>query len=494
MAHQGRYPVIHLSLKDVRYATITDTLQAFELLMRELYEHFDYLLTSPQLSSSARARFESMMNGHASSVMLTRSLYMLIEFLHRHHGVKPMVLIDEYDTPVHEAYACAEPYHDALIHFYKNWLGSAFKDNPHLEKGLLTGILRVALMNLFSGVNSIPAYTVLRAQYAPYFGFTQDEVDQLLEESNLIAQQDAVKHWYNGYEIAGVTLYNPWSVLSCIAHHGSMEPYWSGSGDHGILAKAMLECQDGQVLEGLEALLLGKTWSVTLDEMTLFSGLGHAASIWGLMLYAGYLKALPQEEHDGQVCVALPNQEVRVDIQGIVRQWVSYGSYPKTRALAYQEEPTLMDSFCLALRHGQVDHLEAVLQSFLEEAASYHDFPTYSDERCYHIFLLGMMVLLQDRYVIQSNKEMGLGRFDIALAPKGQTPGRGILIELKRARHPDALGHAASAALTQMTDKRYDAFFRVHPVTDVLHLGLAFYGKQVTPSHAWLNGNDSWGS
>lgn len=487
MRHQGQYPTITLTLKDIRSTTWEDMLDDIQTTVIKLYQKFLYLEHSDHLDESHRQSFKRIINRQASSAEWRRSLQELTELLHLHHNTKPIVLIDEYDTPIHSAYTASTPFDDDVTSFFSVWLGSALKDNPHLERGLVTGILRVAMMNLFSGVNSIPADTVLHTNYQHHFGFTENEVIELLNESHLADRLPDIKNWYNGYHMGGKMLYNPWSVLSCIRQGGELGPYWSGSGDHGTLARALMQCQDLSVMEGLASMLKGQSIEVSVDERTLLSGLGNAASIWGLMIYAGYL--------NGQVCshidqlrvqVSIPNLEVQSDLKTIIRQWVSFDHYPKTRALAYQHETSLVEGIHAALEHGNTHHLQELLQSFLDEAASYHDFPSHTDERFYHVFLLGMMVLLQDRYEIHSNKEMGLGRFDIALAPKSSGK-HGVLIELKRSRTPKQLPRAASQALQQIEDKRYNAFFRRHQVTQALHIGLAFCGKQVNISQTWVN-------
>lgn len=472
MQHQGKYPVVSVTLKDIKEANYASACEMFAKLMSRVYREHRYLLMSDKLARDQKKVFTLILEEKASEASLKTALFDLTQALYLHHGVKPWLLIDEYDTPIQAAYA--EAYYDEMIKFMRGLLGSALKNNPYLNKAVITGILRVAKESLFSGVNNLKVYSVLHPHYSEYFGFTEAEVDNILMQSNLSAKAAEIKHWYNGYQFGGTTIYNPWSIANCIKEQGATEPYWVNTSDNHLI-KDLLKQSPLTFKSQFEALMRGETTEQFIDENMVFGDLTkNPAALWSLFLMSGYLTPIQQQsQRQGMLCqLRVPNQEVNNLYRTIVELWLANGY----GLLWYNQ-------FTKALVSGNMMAFQADLEKVLLQIVSCHDVAK-EPEAFYHGLLLGFIASLQETHEIKSNRESGLGRYDIMLLPK-DTSQLGIVMELK-AKSPQesvSLDALAETALQQIETKRYAVEFEPRGIKRILKVAIAFYGKQIAVRH-----------
>lgn len=332
--HQGKYPVIFLSLKDIKANSLKEALEGiYELVMRVFANH-SYLDDSETLKAKTRQIYEIIGERSANTKQLQESLLILSEALYQHHQQKVYILIDEYDTPLN--FARTQEYFDDMTLFMKNFLGAALKDNPYLEKGVLTGILRISKDSMLSGLNNPKIYTMLDdSRYAPYFGFTDNELDILFTEQNMLKNEASVKAWYNGYCVNGLTLYNPWSIMSCLDNRGKLEPYWLDTGNDDLL-KELLQQATPSVKTQLQHLVEGNAVTVTVNKTMRFDQVKtDATMLWNLLISAGYLKVLDSHYYgEGSVMecvVAIPNREVMGLYHGIFLRWLTLNQTREAR-------------------------------------------------------------------------------------------------------------------------------------------------------------------
>ncbi|OGT21470.1 MAG: hypothetical protein A3C55_06445 [Gammaproteobacteria bacterium RIFCSPHIGHO2_02_FULL_42_13] len=471
MEHQGQYLVVMMTLKGIREGTFDDFCGALGMLMSHIYRQHDYLSITDKLDDEEKQFFNRIKTQKASHIDLKRSLFCLTMFLYKHHQQKVILLLDEYDTPFHEAYTSKKgAYHEDVVDFMKVFLGETLKGNPYLEKAVITGILRVSLMNLFSGANSVPVHSMLTQRYATHFGFTEEEVTEYIGRYDKPLDRDAIKAWYNGYQIAGITLYNPWSILRCLSENGVVRAYWCQTGETSTLGVA-LKSSHFQVKDDLLKLLKGIPVSTHIDERAVFTDLTrNSYALWGLMLFSGYLKVIQAElkHNDMLYTIAIPNREVASGIQYMMRNWFD------------DIEPTVYQNLIRCIAQSRLDEFAGMLQRYLDESASYHDLGQKTVEKVYHMLLFGMFFVLQDHYFVDSNKEAGLGRPDITLIPKPSNPNRvGIIFEFKATREVSQLETEVEGALKQIDQNRYKAALEKHAVTKALHVGMAFCGREM---------------
>ncbi|MEI8295811.1 MAG: AAA family ATPase, partial [Alphaproteobacteria bacterium] len=279
LKHKGQYPVIFLSFRDIKEASFESAYQKIYETIIDLYNEFSYLQESPSLSKQQKDSFISILERDANQAQLERSLKVLTDFLYQHHGVSPIVLIDEYDTPIQSGFL--NGYYDEVIRFFRGFLSAALKDNPSLSKAVMSGIMRVSRESLFSGLNNVKVYSILHPQFSSFFGFTQDEIDQLLLKAGLQGKTADVKHWYNGYQIGDSVLYNPWSIVNCIQDKGKLQPFWVNTSDNELL-KDLLLASSADFKAEFETLLEGTPVELIVDEHFVFPDLkkNREAAVW----------------------------------------------------------------------------------------------------------------------------------------------------------------------------------------------------------------------
>jgi Predicted AAA-ATPase len=320
--HQGKYPVIFLTYKDLKFNTFKETYRFFCELIASLYGEHRYLLEGDLLASDEKSRYHALLAGKAAIELVGLSLKRLSEYLHRYHQVAPIILIDEYDTPIQSGYL--NGYYPEIVGLFRNFLGAGLKDNPHCFKAVLTGILRVSKESLFSGLNNLRVYSMLNERYGQYFGFTETEVQDLLQKSGLQNQAQGIRDWYNGYQIGKHTVYNPWSLLNCVYERGSLEHYWLNTSDYALIQDCLY--RSGLIhKESFEGLLQGQTIECLINEQIVFPDLKNLADdesvLLNFLLMAGYFKVVSLERtRIGPLCqLAIPN----IEISGLYEKLIS---------------------------------------------------------------------------------------------------------------------------------------------------------------------------
>jgi hypothetical protein len=469
MAHQGQYPVIFMTLKEVKQDSWQECYEDLKAIISEEYARHDYLLNSPALTAIQKKTVATVIDGEAADVAYRRSLKNLSLYLQKHYQRKVVILIDEYDTFIHEAYL--KGYYDEAIKFARNFLGGGLKDNIHLERSVITGILRIAKESIFTGLNNFEVCTLLDQHYADKFGFLEVEVQELLVEHDLLHELDAVRAWYNGYASGNCHVYNPWSILQFIRNTGTFNTYWVNTSKNDLV-KLLIGRSGTTFKEDFESLIAGKTLVVTLEESVVFSALEQrAAALWTFLIATGYLTFTRwwQEEGIVRAELAIPNIEVTALYKTIIMQWfadvVDLGSYQR-----------MLQKLAL----GDVEEFREGFVNLVPRILSVFDVSGAEPEKFYHALVLGMFVSLEKTHEIKSNRESGYGRYDVILIPK-ECSRPGIIIEFKKISQlkKETLETAAQAALKQIAERDYAAELRVRGITRVIALAIVFQGKEV---------------
>lgn len=463
---QGRYPVIFVTFKDIKNHNYETAYANLCHQLAQIYSEHQHLLSSVKLTSHDKEIFLSILEERAAPTQVGTCLKDLCNFLYQHHGVKPWILIDEYDTPIQSGYL--NGYYEQIISLMRSLLGSALKDNDFLDRAVITGILKISKESLFSGANNIKVCSLFDNEYSEYFGFTETEVEQLLKKASLYEHYPAIRQWYNGYQIGQSVIYNPWSLINCIQKQGLLKPYWINTSGNDLV-KHLLAQGDAAVKKDLETLIQGESITAMIDENMVFSDLKKIPSIWSLLLFTGYLKVIHKEPKRShlQCELAAPNQEVLFLYQDVVRDWL----------LDPLGEQYL--EFLLSLTEGRMEEFSERLQDYLIKTMGIFDTSGQEPEKFYHGLVLGMIVSLSDTHEVKSNRESGYGRYDVMIIPK-DSEQLGIILEFKTVRdHKIQLNTAAADALQQIKDRRYAEELRLRGIQKILAIGLAFHGKQV---------------
>jgi hypothetical protein len=464
---QGRHPVIFLSLKDIKGLTFESTLAEFAQTFCKLYNYHHYLLDSSISSLEEKEYFHRILALKGTQSDLENALHKLCIWLHNFHQQKVIVLLDEYDTPIHAGYF--NSYFKEITNFMRTLLGGVFKDNEYLQKGVITGILRIAKENLFSGLNNVEVFSLLSDNYAQYFGFTQEEIDNLLNQADAEQEREKVKEWYNGFQFGQIQIYNPWSILCFLKQEGNYLPHWINTADNSLIQETLAH-SNITVKQDFERLLAGETITKIIDEYVVLQDITQSEErVWSFLLFTGYLKVLNKTPLEDQFrCeLCLPNKEIRAVYSRVIRDW-----FPS--AMPSEKYKALLKS----LVEGDVELFEELLQEALMDSLSYFDIKGKNPEQFYHALVLGMLIALQETHQIQSNRESGHGRYDVMLIPKDKSK-LGIVIEFKSVKSEAALPEGVKIALQQIQDKHYRQQLLSEGIENILELGIAFYGKQL---------------
>lgn len=468
-SQQGKYPVIFLTFKDVKFDTWEATKDKIRGLLQEEYGRHQELTDSGKLSKYEKDYFLKILDGTANEVELTSALERLSKMLAVHYEKAPIIIIDEYDTPIQEGYS--KDFYEEIIGFMRNFFSGAFKDNRNLSYGFLTGILRIAQESIFSGLNNLTVNSVMDEEYDSFFGFTEDEVREMLQYYGMSEKEGELRDWYDGYLFGTEEIYNPWSVINYISKGCIPQAYWANTGKNEIL-EDVLEAATEDVTEKLYALLQGERVVARIDQNVVYKSLAEEpANIYSLLLVAGYLKTAGKElQADGSyLCeVSIPNREIAAVYKSeILSHLLQKGAIARTTA----------DKIAESLYADDYRKLQRAIAEYMDKSISFYD---AGAEGFYHGLVLGLIALMDNQYKIKSNRESGDGRYDISLIPR-ENRYPGIIMELKWKKDlsEDALDGLAEEALLQIDNRRYDSEMKKDGIDDILKFGIAFSGKKV---------------
>jgi hypothetical protein len=469
--HFQRYPVIFMSFKDVKPRSWEDCLAGVASVLAKAYDDHAYVLTEGRLDPVDARFFSAVREGRAEKIQLVTSLDRLSRILARHHGEKVIVLIDEYDTPIHAGYT--NRYYDDVVAFFRDFLSGGLKDNPNLFKGVLTGILRVARESMFSGLNNIDVFSLLHHRLATAFGFTETEVRALVASTGHAEALETIRTYYNGYLFGGHAIYNPWSVLSFLNRDdGVFRPYWIQTSSNDLVREVLLQNPRGVQAE-LETVLAGGTIDSPIDENIVLRDIANRSdTVWSFLLFTGYLKPVEVSWIEGEqwAKLAVPNVEVGLALRAMAREWLE-------SQVGGSKELAAMLS---ALLGGDAPVVEMHLQRMVQVNASFFDAAAPTPERFYHGLVVGLLAGLSPHYEVRSNRESGFGRCDVMVLPRaaGQP---GVVLELKRVDREagETKERALAEALRQIRSNDYAAELRERGAAPIHELAAVFDGKRV---------------
>ena len=459
--HQGQYPVIFLTFKDVKCLTWEETFQKIRKLISLEFIRHEELEASLALSAYEKEQYHRFAGGNTNEVDCQMGLQLLSLLLHKHYGKECIIIIDEYDTPIQQGYSCN--FYPQTVNFMRNFFSGGLKDNPHLAFGFLAGILRVAKESIFSGMNNLKINSVLDESYSEYFGFTNEEVKEMLHYYGKDDKYQEICDWYDGYMFGRTGIFNPWSVINYIADNCFPKAFWQSTGSNEIIGD-IIAAATPEITEGLYKLLCGEKVSTYVDTGVIYPEVQkNPYCIYSFLLVAGYLKVsavYPQNDGNFMCDVAIPNKEI---------------------AFVYEKEVlnrTNQNSMAVSINQAVFSRDAQKLQSLLEEFML-HSISSLdgANEGFYHGMMLGLCAVLGNRYHVQSNRESGFGRFDIQLTPLVHgIPG--FLFEFKHTNDNSVdLTSLADSALRQIEEKRYDTELRNAGVGSIVKIGIAFRGK-----------------
>lgn len=467
--HQGKYPVIFLSFKDVKFDSWKATLSKISAILQTEYGRHDELADSSKLADYEKVYYNKIVSGLADEVELSAALENLSRMLYEHYETNAVIIVDEYDTPIQEGYS--KNFYDEIIGFMRNLFSGGFKDNKYLAYGFLTGILRIAQESIFSGLNNLSVNTILDSDFESFFGFLNTEVHQMLEYYGCIHKESELQQWYDGYIFGNQEIYNPWSVINYISKGCVPQAYWVNAGRNEIIEDVMKMSSD-DVYERLLALLQGDRVVARINQTTVYRSLSDdPANIYSILLVAGYLKIVKKQlQSDGSyMCeIAIPNNEIfAVYKSEILSYYTSIGIIKDTTSNVIAE----------SLYFNDKNRLQKAIGEYMTKSISFYD---AGAEGFYHGLVLGLIALMDNQYKIKSNRESGDGRYDVSLFPKDKEYA-GIIIEIKWEKDLDqkALSNLAGKALSQIEDKHYDTEMVQAGINDIIKLGMAFSGKEV---------------
>ena len=477
---QGKYPVIFLSFAKIKQNTYEGAIKQIKSELINQYNTFDYIMKSDLYNENERAQYKSVCVGMDDAVA-QEAINNLSNYLSRYYGKKVIILLDEYDTPMQEAYV--NGYWEELVGFTRSMFNSTFKTNPYLERAIMTGVTRVSKESIFSDLNNLVVVTTTSNQYETAFGFTEEEVFKALDEQGISDKKDEVKMWYDGFTFGDKRdIYNPWSIINFLKFK-SLKTYWADSSSNGLI-NSLVQKGSPYIKMLMETLLKDEAIEVPIDEQIVFSELDYSEdAVWSLMLASGYLKVISADPLTGnrrkarQYRLTLTNFEIQLMFENMILRWFS---------------PAKMETneFIKALISGDVESMneymnDVALKTFSSFDSGKHTSEKKAPENFFHGFVLGLMVDQTENYIINSNRESGYGRYDIMLEPVDKENIRypGIVIEFKviNPKKENSLEETVQAALKQIEEKDYDEELIKRGVKkkNIRHYGFAFRGKEV---------------
>ena len=458
---QGQYPVVFLSLKDLKADNWESMVNYLKVLISNLCLENRYLLEN--LDSFDKALFENYINKNAKIESLKDTLKFLTRILYEKYNKKVVVLIDEYDAPLVSAYH--NKYYEKAKDFFKTFYSSVLKDNAYLQMGVMTGIIRVIKAGIFSDLNNLSTYTILSDFYPNCYGLTEEEVKKALIDYNLEYEMEDVKDWYDGYRFGKSEVYNPWSILNFL-HAKELRAYWVDTSGNDLI-NDVLKIVRKDIIRDLKKLFDGEGLRQNLSGTSDLSRLLSEEEIWELMLFSGYLTVEEKIDEDYYI-LRLPNKEVR-------------RLFKRTFIERYFGRGNKLIDLMEALTENRIEDYEETLQDILLKSVSYND-TKKGNEAFYHGFILGMSLYLEGEYIVKSNIESGLGRYDVSIEPKNKDK-RGYILEFKATDNIDKLEEISKEALKQIEEGKYSSTLKQTDTKEILYLGIAFCGKQIKVSY-----------
>ena len=455
---QGQYPIIFISMKGIKDITWEEAKSSLKILISKLYSEFKYLLDD--LDEFDLPRFKKYLLADIDFANLKNALEFLTRVLYEKHKKEVILLIDEYDSPLISAYE--HNYYDEAINFFKVFYGEALKTNDYLKMGIITGIIRVIKAGIFSDLNNLRVYSILDKQYSDFFGFTEKEVEKMLIDFNIEYNLPEVKSWYDGYKFGDTEVYNPWSILNFVQNR-ELEGYWIGTSGN-FLIKEVLKDSNSEINISLEKLFNGEKIEEVITGNSDLSSLLSYHEIWELLLFSGYLTVDKKIDED-VYSLRLPNKEIRKFFKNEFID-ISFGASEFRKTME-------------ALRNNKIEEFEKNLQNILLKSTSYMD---GKNENFYHGLFLGMSFYLDNKYSVKSNREAGLGRYDVLIEPINKKE-RAFILEFKVTDSEKNLENFSKEALEQIINKKYNIELIKKGIKDITYIGIAFYKKQLRISY-----------
>jgi len=468
-ARQGKYPVIFLTFKDVKESNWKSALQKIKRLLQAEFLRHQYLREGSGLGAEEREYFQGIVKLATDQGDYEDALKQLSYYLSRYHAQKVILLIDEYDTPIQAGYV--NGYYAEMVGFMRNFLSAGLKDNVNLEKGVLTGIMRIAKESIFSGLNNLGVFTVLSHRFADKFGLTEPEVKQMLQDYRLENYAPEINQWYNGYNFGETVIYNPWSIINYLGKpEDGFKPYWLNTADNSIIEQ-LLTRGGAELQIELESLIKGEGVEKPVEEDIVFAELERRDDLlWSFLLFGGYLKYVGKREQNKRwfYRLQIPNQEVSYVYDRLVEHWFE-------KRLGNRKIQMMLQAFV----KGEVRDFERIFRDLVVTIFSYHDFGDDS-EKVYQAFTIGLLVWLAGQYEIKSNRESGYGRYDLMVIPHDPT-GLGYIIEFKKvdAEENETAEIAMQKAFAQIAEKKYATELLARGINSFKQLAIVFEGKKV---------------
>ncbi len=463
LKEMNKYPVVSLSLKDTKFDDYEGFIDNYKEIMKTLYSKYNYLLKSDKLDETDKEDFLKIIRKQ-EDILLPNALAKLVGYLNKHYELKVIVLLDEYDAPILYGYEMG--YYDKMITFMKQLFVTTFKDNGNLKKGIITGVSRISKENLFSDANNINVYNITDVRFSEYFGFTQEEVDEVLEEYNLSSK--GVEKWYDGYLFGETKIYNPWSILKYLENpKHTLQSYWTNTGGVGLLKKLVFRMNDNStILNDFHKLLeTGRIEHLVLDIfMDLKNLKANKNTIWTLFLLTGYLTPIKFITNPNDVSLKISNLEVRENLENMAKTWLN----------DIKEDEI---DFAEILKVGDIDKFKNSFKSIVQSGFSYYDVPKNQEgENFYHGFVMGLLYDSTNRvFDITSNRESGEGRYDLVLKPINNSTNNAYIIELKSATRL-GLDKTIENSFSQIEKKGYKETVKEFNVTEI---AIAYIGKKI---------------
>ena len=470
---QGTAPVISISFRNYDESSWGNGFEMIKNTISDLYDEFEFV--KENLSARKKEKYDSILFNRATEATWKLSLLDLTKYLYEYYGKKVVVLIDEYDQPIIDSYV--KGYYQEAISFFKTFYGVVLKDNNYLEMGIMTGILRVAKENIFSGLNNLRVHTILDNRFTEYFGITESEVEQALKDFDLEFELKDVQRWYNGYLFGDIKVYNPWSIINFL-NDEKLKPYWVNTSGNELI-KLYLKKLKNEIFDDFSKLLNKKAILKRIDDNMTFANLeaNYEENIWNLFFHSGYLTLAEEiQDDEEQVYLKIPNEEI-------------LKMFSKMFIEIYFENYNNFYNMVYSLKNGDIETFKKELKKILLENVGIFDVSGIYREQFYHGLMLGIILTLKNEYEITSNNFSGKGRYDLLLKPKNLKKRKeGIILELKVVNAIENLSedkifekleNECDIALQQIEEKEYASVLKNSGVENVLKIGIAFFGKEV---------------